>query len=69
MAVKRTTHRSSRGKPMYAVRMPDGSLEPIQTYARRGAPGERVRDPEAPVGATPLPENHLAGSLKIRQSA
>ena len=34
MATKRTTHRSSAGKKLYAVRNADGSFKDIQTYER-----------------------------------
>ncbi len=33
-AKKRTTHRSSAGKKLYAVRDADGKFEDIQTYER-----------------------------------
>jgi len=31
---KRTTHRSSKGTKLYAVRMKDGTFSDIQTYKR-----------------------------------
>jgi hypothetical protein len=34
MATKRTTHRSSTGKKLYAVRNADGTFKDIQTYER-----------------------------------
>ena len=34
MATKRTTHRSSSGKKLYAVRDSDGKFKDIQTYKR-----------------------------------
>jgi len=34
MPAKRTTHRSSAGKKLYAVRNSDGSFKDIQTYER-----------------------------------
>jgi hypothetical protein len=34
---KRTTHRSSAGKKLYAVRAADGSFKDIQTYERAHA--------------------------------
>lgn len=34
MATRRTTHRSSKGKKLYAVRNADGSFKDIQTYER-----------------------------------
>ena len=34
MPAKRTTHRSSTGKKLYAVRAADGSFKDIQTYER-----------------------------------
>jgi hypothetical protein len=34
---KRTTHRSSTGKKLYAVRGADGKFKDIQTYARAHA--------------------------------
>lgn len=34
---KRTTHRSSTGKKLYAVRSADGRFKDIQTYARAHA--------------------------------
>jgi hypothetical protein len=34
MAVKRTTHRSSAGKKLYAVRDSKGQFKDIQTYER-----------------------------------
>lgn len=37
MAVKRTTHRSSTGKKLYAVRTKDGQFKDIQTYKRAHA--------------------------------
>ena len=37
MAAKRTTHRSSAGKKLYAVRAADGTFKDIQTYARAHA--------------------------------
>jgi len=48
MPVKRTTHRSSSGKKLYAVRDAKGRFKDIQTYERahamdikRGAKGEK----------------------------
>ena len=32
--MKRTTHRSSKGKKLYAVRKKDGTFKDIQTYKR-----------------------------------
>lgn len=37
MATRRTTHRSSTGKKLYAVRAEDGTFQDIQTYARAHA--------------------------------
>ncbi|MFZ5441148.1 MAG: hypothetical protein ACOZQL_14155 [Myxococcota bacterium] len=37
MAAKRTTHRSSAGKKLYAVRSADGKFKDIQTYQRAHA--------------------------------
>lgn len=37
MSTKRTTHRSTAGKKLYAVRDEDGKFEDIQTYARAHA--------------------------------
>jgi hypothetical protein len=34
MAAKRTTHRSTAGKKLYAVRDAEGKFEDIQTYKR-----------------------------------
>lgn len=34
MATRRTTHRSSAGKKLYAVRTADGRFKDIQTYER-----------------------------------
>jgi len=34
MAAKRTTHRSSKGKKLYAVRDKGGKFKDIQTYER-----------------------------------
>ena len=34
MATKRTTHRSSTGKKLHAVRNADGTFKDIQTYER-----------------------------------
>ena len=34
MAAKRTTHRSSAGKKLYAVRDKEGKFEDIQTYKK-----------------------------------
>lgn len=34
MATKRTTHRSSSGKKLYAVRDAEGKFKDIQTYER-----------------------------------
>jgi hypothetical protein len=34
MAAKRTTHRSSSGKKLYAVRDADGKFKDIQTFER-----------------------------------
>jgi hypothetical protein len=34
MATKRTTHKSSTGKKLYAVRNADGTFKDIQTYER-----------------------------------
>lgn len=34
MATKRTTHRSTAGKKLYAVRNADGTFRDIQTYER-----------------------------------
>jgi hypothetical protein len=34
MATKRTTHRSSKGKKLYAVRDGEGRFKDIQTYER-----------------------------------
>ena len=34
MAARRTTHRSSKGKKLYAVRDKSGKFEDIQTYER-----------------------------------
>jgi hypothetical protein len=34
MATKRTTHRSSTGRKLYAVRNADGTFRDIQTYER-----------------------------------
>lgn len=34
MATRRTTHRSSAGKKLYAVRNADGSFKDIQTFER-----------------------------------
>ncbi len=34
MATKRTTHRSSAGKKLYAVRDKEGQFKDIQTYER-----------------------------------
>jgi hypothetical protein len=34
MAAKRTTHRSSSGKKLYAVRKKDGTFSDIQTFKR-----------------------------------
>lgn len=34
MATKRTTHRSSTGTKLYAVRAADGTFKDIQTYQR-----------------------------------
>ena len=31
---KRTTHRSSKGKKLYAVRKKDGTFSDVQTYKR-----------------------------------
>jgi DNA-binding protein HU-beta len=41
MATKRTTHRSSSGKKLYAVRDAEGKFKDIQTYKR--AQGEDVK--------------------------
>ena len=41
MATKRTTHRSSSGKKLYAVRDKAGRFKDIQTYKR--AHGQDVR--------------------------
>jgi hypothetical protein len=50
MATKRTTHRSSSGKKLYAVRNADGTFKDIQTYKRahaadvkRGSKTERAK--------------------------
>jgi hypothetical protein len=37
MAQRRTTHRSSKGTKLYAVRNADGTFEDIQTYKRAHA--------------------------------
>jgi hypothetical protein len=37
MAVKRTTHRSSKGTKLYAVRDSQGRFKDIQTYKRAHA--------------------------------
>lgn len=37
MATKRTTHRSSSGKKLYAVRDSEGKFKDIQTYKRAHA--------------------------------
>jgi hypothetical protein len=37
MAAKRTTHRSSKGKKLYAVRDAGGKFKDIQTYERAHA--------------------------------
>lgn len=37
MAAKRTTHRSSAGKKLYAVRDAEGKFKDIQSYARAHA--------------------------------
>lgn len=37
MAAKRTTHRSSKGTKLYAVRNADGTFKDIQTYKRAHA--------------------------------
>ena len=34
MAAKRTTHRSTKGTKLYAVRAADGTFKDIQTYKR-----------------------------------
>jgi hypothetical protein len=34
MATKRTTHRSSKGTKLYAVRNADGTFKDIQTYKK-----------------------------------
>jgi hypothetical protein len=34
MATKRTTHRSTTGKKLYAVRNADGTFKDIQTFER-----------------------------------
>ena len=41
MATKRTTHRSSSGKKLYAVRNKSGQFKDIQTYKR--AHGQDVK--------------------------
>ena len=41
MAAKRTTHRSSAGKKLYAVRDKEGKFEDIQTYKK--AHGQDVK--------------------------
>jgi hypothetical protein len=50
MAAKRTTHRSSSGKKLYAVRDKKGRFKDIQTYERahrqdlkRKSKGERAK--------------------------
>ena len=49
MPAKRTTHRSSTGKKLYAVRAADGTFKDIQTYERahradlaKGSKAEKV---------------------------
>jgi hypothetical protein len=37
MPAKRTTHRSTKGKKLYAVRGKDGKFKDIQTYKRAHA--------------------------------
>lgn len=37
MATKRTTHRSSKGTKLYAVRNADGTFKDIQTYKKAHA--------------------------------
>ena len=37
MAAKRPTHRSSKGKKLYAVRTKGGKFKDVQTYARAHA--------------------------------
>lgn len=37
MAARRTTHRSTKGKKLYAVRSADGKFKDIQTYKRAHA--------------------------------
>ena len=37
MAAKRTTHRSSKGTKLYAVRNKDGTFKDIQSYKRAHA--------------------------------
>jgi hypothetical protein len=41
MPTKRTTHRSSRGKKLYAERDAEGQFEDVQTYER--AHGQDVK--------------------------
>jgi hypothetical protein len=40
---KRTTHRSTAGKKLYAVRGADGQFEDIQTYERASAADQRKK--------------------------
>jgi hypothetical protein len=47
---KRTTHRSSKGTKLYAVRTADGEFKDIQTYKR--AHGGDIKRKSAPEGVT-----------------
>lgn len=47
MATKRTTHKSSTGKKLYAVRNADGTFKDIQTYERaHGSDVKKKSQPE-----------------------
>ena len=50
MPGKRTTHRSSTGKKLYAVRNADGSFKDIQTYERAHAADLRKKSKSETAG-------------------
>jgi len=52
MAAKRTTHRSSKGTKLYAVRTADGKFKDIQTYKRAHAADLRTTSKAEKASAT-----------------
>ncbi|MEZ5962566.1 MAG: hypothetical protein R3F56_01855 [Planctomycetota bacterium] len=63
MASRRTTHRSTAGKKLYAVRDAEGQFEDIQTYARAHAADLRQTSSDEAAAAA------KAGKKKAKKKA